>query len=355
MILENKIGQFFNQRLLLHIGFWIAAIIFALLGEVGVDISTINWLEILHLSVHFIGFIAAAYINLYLLIPRLLVHRNNIVYFLFVLFLAVFSTFLTQQLQILLNKYVLKIVINEDIVFLFFHISFYCVFIMMLTTLFYFLRRRMSMQEMGLKLREIEKQQVLSELKALKSQINPHFFFNALNSIYSLSLEKNPKTPEVVIKLSELMRYVLYESSAEKVPLKRELEFVSNYIELEKSRFEDSVNVRVDINDHNHMNNVVAPLIFIPFIENAFKYCNKTSVSIPEIKVSFDTSQLPVLVMIIENSKELTTKEDKTKGGVGLENVKQRLKLIYPGKHSLLIDDSKDWYRASLEIDLSLT
>lgn len=220
--------------------------------------------------------------------------------------------------------------------------------------MFYFLRRKMSLQEMGFKLREVEKQQVMSELKALKSQINPHFFFNTLNSIYSLSLENSPKTSDVVLKLSGLMRYVLYESSSEKVSLKKELEFVKNYIDLEKSRFEDSVNVQFEADEQKLANFNVAPLLFIPFIENAFKHCNKTGMTVPDVKIVFDTAKLPKLVVKVENTKEESQRSTLTAGGVGLENVKQRLNLIYPNKHTLLILDEGDWYKIHLEVDLSL-
>jgi LytS/YehU family sensor histidine kinase len=226
---------------------------------------------------------------------------------------------------------------------------------MMLTSMFYFLRRKMSLQEMGVKLREVEKQQVMSELKALKSQINPHFFFNTLNSIYSLSLENSPKTPDVVLKLSGLMRYVLYESSADKVHLKKELEFLKNYIDLEKSRFEDSVNVHFEADEQQLANFSIAPLLFIPFIENAFKHCNKTGITVPDVIIAFDTAKLPTLVFKVDNTKEESDRGNIIVGGVGLENVRQRLNLLYPDKHSLSILDEGDRYRIHLEVDLSLT
>jgi LytS/YehU family sensor histidine kinase len=213
----------------------------------------------------------------------------------------------------------------------------------------------MSLQEMGVNLREVEKQQVMSELKALKSQINPHFFFNTLNSIYSLSLENSPKTPDVVLKLSGLMRYVLCESSSDKVYLKKELEFLKNYIELEKSRFEDSVNVHFEADEQQLANFSIAPLLFIPFIENAFKHCNKTGNTVPDVNIVFDTAKLPTLVFKVDNTKEESDRSNIIVGGVGLENVKQRLNLLYPDKHSLLIYDEGDRYRIHLEVDLSLT
>lgn len=354
MSIENKIEQLFRHRILLHTGFWTTTLIFAILGEVNGEKAVLNWKDILHFSVHFIGFIVATYINLYLLIPRFLVFRKYLQYFTLVFLLAATSTILTQLLQQFTSAYLLQYEFEEDLVFLFFHISFYCFFLMMLTSMFYFLRRKMSLQEMGVKLREVEKQQIMSELKALKSQINPHFFFNTLNSIYSLSLENSPKTPEVVLKLSGLMRYVLYDSSSDKVSLKKELEFVKNYIDLEKYRFEDSVDVHFKADERKLENITVAPLLFIPFIENAFKHCNKSDAPAPVVKIVFDTANLPRLVFQVENTKEESFKNNSTTGGVGLENVKQRLNLIYPGKHHLQIDDEGGWYRIQLEVDLSL-
>lgn len=354
MSIENKIEQLLRHRILLHAGFWTTTLIFAILGEVNGEKEVLNWKDVLHFSVHFIGFIAATYINLYLLIPRFLVFRKYLQYFTLVFLLAATSTLITQLLQQFTSAYILHYEFEEDLVFLFFHISFYCFFLMMLTSMFYFLRRKMSLQEMGVKLQEVEKQQVMSELKALKSQINPHFFFNTLNSIYSLSLENSPKTPEVVLKLSGLMRYVLYESSSDKVSLKKELEFVKNYIDLEKSRFEDSVNVQFEADEQKLANYQVAPLLFIPFIENAFKHSNKSGVPVPVIKIVFDTSKLPRLVFQVENTKEESLNNNVVKGGVGLENVKQRLNLIYPDRHTLIINDEGEWYRIHLEVELSL-
>jgi LytS/YehU family sensor histidine kinase len=194
---------------------------------------------------------------------------------------------------------------------------------------------------------------MVTELKMLKSQINPHFFFNSLNSIYSLALENNPKTPEVVLQLSELMRYVLYDSSADRVDLKSEIVFLKNYVELEKSRFESSIRVEFSYNDNLPESVKIAPLLFIPFIENAFKHCNKGGANIPEIIIQVITSKLPAVELVVENSREPNISEHKQNGGVGLENAKKRLELIYPDHHKLKVVEEENKFLINLEIDLS--
>jgi LytS/YehU family sensor histidine kinase len=208
------------------------------------------------------------------------------------------------------------------------------------------------MQDIEIKLQEAEKQKVMSELKVLKAQLNPHFLFNALNNIYSLSLENNPKTPGIILKLSELMNYILYESRAEKVPVKKEIEFIRNYIELEKSRYEDSIQVSFSSDDNNFENLQIAPLLFIPFIENAFKHCGNGNNNIPKIDIIFDSSYLPLLSIRVMNTKDCSVL-DKTKNkGVGLENVKQRLELIYHNRYNLLITENESGFLVDLAIKL---
>jgi len=193
--------------------------------------------------------------------------------------------------------------------------------------------------ELELLLKELENQKLEAELNALKSQLNPHFLFNVLNTIYSNSLLKSDVTPSIVLKLSDLMSYILYDCKTDTVLLQKELEFIKNYIELEKIRLEDDI--EVEFHAENITNSQIPPLLFVPLIENAFKHGigslpKNKSISLT-IKIYDNT-----FFFSIENSKGLTTNSFKntTKGGIGIANVKKRLELLYPNSHKIKITNN---------------
>lgn len=191
-----------------------------------------------------------------------------------------------------------------------------------------------------LKIRELWKkaqdEKKATELSYLKLQVNPHFLFNTLNSIYSLALEKSDKTPSAIIKLSELMRYVTSEVNDDFVPLQKEVNYISNYIELQRIRLEDTASI--DFSTTGTIENQkIAPLVLIPFIENAFKFgVNPEEVSHIKISLILKPDQLTLSVY---NKKVKLDKNIKA-NGTGLKNVRQRLALIYPTSHALTIRES---------------
>ncbi len=201
--------------------------------------------------------------------------------------------------------------------------------------------------------KKLEKEKLHSELKFLKSQINPHFLFNTLNNLYSLALVKSDKTPDIILKLSEILRYMLYECNVPKVSLIKEVNYIQNYLALERLRQRDDVkiefNMEGDISDQK-----ISPLLFTPFLENAFKHgVNKV------IEGAFVNIQLIVkdnkVFFAVENIKPEFTHEDfqKKQGGIGLANVKKRLKLLYPEKYKLDIENTKFHYKIELYLDLN--
>jgi two-component system, LytTR family, sensor kinase len=199
---------------------------------------------------------------------------------------------------------------------------------------------------------EKEKQDLLTEkLKAeqafLKSQLNPHFLFNTLNNIYSLTLNQSPKAPEAVLKLSELMRYMLYESNVDKINLETEVKYLSNFIELQKMRYSKQIFVDFEVAGDLHTQEV-APLLLISFVENAFKHGEVNDEHNP-LKISLLVNQNNLNFTVINHKKKQNKDEI---GGVGLENVKRRLQLIYPNQHSLEVQDSDKNYNCELNIIL---
>lgn len=353
MNFEKNFTQLYKHRLALHVGFWITCLFLGFFGEIGNEKHPFDMGQALHMLIHFTGIIAASYFNMYFLIPRYLTTHKYQTYFVFVILTVVISTVLFQVIKYAIHEYILTEENSEEIFFMFFHVSFYCLLMLMITTLFYFLRRRMNLKEMELKLQEAEKQKVEAELKALKAQINPHLLFNALNNIYSLALENNKKTPKAVLELSELMTYVLYDCQCDKISLSKEIAFIRNYIVLEKSRFEESVDVKMEVDELSISNVSVAPLLFIPFIENAFKHCNKSGSQIAEIFIKFDTTYLPLLKMEVINTFENSQETKTERKGVGLENIKQRLEFLYPNRHKLELKEINNHFYVQLELDLS--
>ncbi|RYU97137.1 sensor histidine kinase [Emticicia agri] len=181
----------------------------------------------------------------------------------------------------------------------------------------------------------------------LKNQLNPHFLFNTLNNIYSLALNQSSKTPEAIMKLSELMRYMLYESNQEKVSLYTELTYLNNFIELQKIRYSGQTYVDFEvIGDVSSQR--IAPLMLIPFVENAFKHGNVQDINHPlSIQLLLNQNNL---IFTVKN--QLTNQNKDRYGGVGLENIKKRLNLIYPKNHHLEIQNDGNKYSSELNLIL---
>jgi two-component system, LytTR family, sensor kinase len=197
---------------------------------------------------------------------------------------------------------------------------------------------------------DLKSENLNSELKFLRSQINPHFLFNALNNIYSLSIVKSDKTPETILKLSEMLRYIIYDCNAEKVPLAKELNYIDNYISLQKLKMEFMDNVTVDFTKAQG-DFLIAPMILIPFIENCFKHSSIEDQKNSWISMTLSTEN-DELNFYITNSLPAKSQSMDSASGIGLENVRRRLQLIYPDKHTLEITQKDMTFSVSLQIKL---
>ncbi|NCI45838.1 sensor histidine kinase [Sediminibacterium soli] len=196
--------------------------------------------------------------------------------------------------------------------------------------------------------KETENEKLNTELSFLKQQVNPHFFFNTLNNIYSLAVVRSEKTAPAVMKLSSIMRYILTETQRDLVPLRNEVDFIHNFIELQQVRLTDKVQVRFSA-DGDIDTLLIAPLLFIPFVENAFKYGVSTKEASQiqftlwtrDNKVYFTSSNF---IVSTDNSLLENT-------GIGITNVKRRLELMYPEKHRLVTAEKDNYYTVHLEIE----
>lgn len=195
---------------------------------------------------------------------------------------------------------------------------------------------------------ELKKEKTESELKYLKGQINPHFLFNTLNNIYSLARKNDPQTSEAILKLSKLMRFMLYESGHQTILLTDELKLITDYIELEKLRYTDRLKISYNQSIDNSLQQV-APLILIHFVENAFKHGASESRFDSYIEIDISLKE-GILKASISNSKDSPLPSGETKT-IGMENIKRQLELIYPN-HQLTIQNNSDKFSVDLLIPL---
>jgi two-component system, LytTR family, sensor kinase len=196
---------------------------------------------------------------------------------------------------------------------------------------------------------ELINQRQAGELALLKSQVNPHFLFNTLNNIYSLVYHKSDEAPEAVMKFSSIMRYVLYDSKEEKVLLEKEIEYLKSYIELQKLRIKEPDFVSLEV-EGNTDGIFIAPMLLIPFVENAFKHASRDY--LPGISIFLYSDKQQILFEVSNfKQKEVQTVE-KPFSGIRLSNIRRRLELIYPGRHVLEIITENDQYKIKLLIQL---
>lgn len=196
---------------------------------------------------------------------------------------------------------------------------------------------------------EIREEKLKAELSSLKSQINPHFLFNTLNIIYSLSVKKDDRAAEALLNLSGLMRYIIRDAGQYKIPLKEEVEYIRNYIELQKARVGNTAEIRFSFSGEPGVLEI-APLILITYIENAFKYGVNPDVDECVVNVKIQMTDGGLSLFAYNKKVPLADKIDST--GIGISNTAERLKHLYAGKHSLTINENKETYSVHLSIAL---
>ncbi|WP_171595506.1 sensor histidine kinase [Marinifilum caeruleilacunae] len=199
---------------------------------------------------------------------------------------------------------------------------------------------------------EMKQKQSETELLALKSNIHPHFLFNNLNSLYALARKKSDETPGYILQLSDLMRYMIYESNDQHVDLEKEIAYITNYLELQKLRCKNKTRIRYLI-EGELKHQKIAPFLMIPFIENSFKHggLNQFDRDIIDLSIRIENG---ILEMDLCNSiPKQSSKEIDPIGGFGIENVKSRLESLYPNKHDLHLSKQEDEYKVALKLELN--
>jgi two-component system, LytTR family, sensor histidine kinase AlgZ len=296
----------------------------------------------------FIGL--ASYANYFIFLPRFLKHKKIGQYFIeFIIpFLAIMF------IHVLVKRYIFSESSEKLQLFLktykfFFTHSFIAFFIVAFVGMLRFLA---NWFELEAKTKAIENERLTAELRFLKAQINPHFLFNTLNNLYYLATVNSPKTPDVIDKLSQMMRYMLYDSNHPKVSINKEIEYMKNYIDLENLRLDNKVPIKFDIVGDT-TNKHIVPLIFITFLENAFKHgvSNNSKDAFVNIRIKIEGDNC---YYSVENAK-LSTKaaQEIAKSGIGLSNVKRRLELSYPNRYNLDVSETDLKYYIELSISLN--
>jgi two-component system, LytTR family, sensor kinase len=197
---------------------------------------------------------------------------------------------------------------------------------------------------------QLRSEKLESELKFLKSQVNPHFLFNALNNIYTLSVLKSDAAPENLLKLSAMLRYVLYDCKEATVPLAKEIEYLRHFIALNMLKDSRGLNVKANL-DESRPQLRIAPMLFIPFVENAFKHSKVEDLANGWIDIRLQTEEAAVVLEVKNSLPKMGFTKNET-GGIGLENVRRQLELLYPGKHELRIEKGEGEFGVYLKIQL---
>lgn len=338
-----------GNRILQHGVFWTASFLF--LVNFFSTSNRVEKIDYIYTALFHVSLLTVVYINLWVLIPRILQKGRYLLYFACLVVLiylgAQFNQVTFDHLVdlILPGYYFISFYDISDILkFIFVYVS--------LTTLLKLSKGWFMLMQAEQQLMAVRQEKVETELKALKSQINPHFLFNSLNNIYSLALGKSGKTPDAILKLSGLMRYMLYESNADRVPLKQELHFIENYIDLQKLRSDRRSRIKFS-RKGNPAGKTIAPLLFLPFIENGFKHGIKGDPEGGYVRIELAIQDSNIDLYIENNRGEVDRVENNEYNGIGLNNVKRRLELIYPGKHELEVQETRETFSIQLKLDLS--
>jgi len=332
------VKTFFKRKLFTHAVFWLIS--FVVLHRLFTVDYNNGKTDVIYTIVFHVPLLIVVYLN-YFFINKLI---NSKRYFLYLL-----AVFLLSAIGIGLHYLVFDHLV--DLIFSgYYFISMYSLFeicqyifaYIVVSLLFKLSKDWFDLKDQQLAL---QKESHKVQLTNLKAQLNPHFLFNSLNNIYSMTSTDVKKGREHIIKLSDALRYMLYKTNDERVLLENEIEYFSNYIELEKLRLEDEANIQVSL-PSKVSDLKIAPLILLPFIENCFKHCDKEK---PEIIISLELNNNQ-LKLICRNNK--SDSSDSKVGGVGLTNAKKRLELIYPNKYQLNIEDKKEFYTTTLNLEL---
>ena len=352
-ILSIKKPSTLISHLSLHVLFWLAYLCyFALMeGFYKSQYSTVLVIYLRNLPI----MMACAYFTNYILVPFYLLKKKYLLFVLFFLFSAIFFSTCLKIIffRYLIHEYYSGAGIRNYYQTGFFYLPYYLSHLLELYTVTFvfgfikFFRNWYASQQNAIKL---EQEKTAAELKFLKSQLNPHFLFNVLNNIYALALKNSNQTADMILRLSSMMDFILYESGNSRILFSKELKLIEDYIELEKLRYGDRLIFTMNVTECRN-DFLIAPLLVFPFIENSFKHGASTNLGSPSIFINIKFNG-NVLAILVENSNGTKDRESNSsyKEGIGLKNVMRRLELTYPGQYILNINNDDSIFSVHLEL-----
>lgn len=308
----------------------------------------LNWAAVWKIAlIELAGEMALVYAIVYWLLPVYFRRKNYLRFLLGVLFVVVAVFVATYPNQSLC----LDMAPDADPYFIFWNCLMSFSRVTLATCLVFLAIRMFKRHYARIRERETLHQETARlEFQLLKAQVHPHFLFNTLNNIYSFALNRSPRAGELLSQLSDIMRYMIHDCEADRMPLDRELKMLQDYIGLEKARYGDRLDIQVDIQgDHGHRQ--MAPLLMIPFIENCFKHGASQVLEKPWVRLQI-VARANQLDFRLSNSKPLSGSSVNGKNGIGLRNIKQRLELLYHGQYQLEIDSTADTFSVHMVVPL---
>lgn len=356
-IIEKALQKLLDNRVARHLAFWFIIIASSLLIY---EHYLGNWTyAVIRSVIHFPISIFAAYLLIYYQIPRY-IYQKRYVYFIIHFIIVAYLLSITHRILTVhvYEAYVRSEIFKQepvteiltDVLSLlkgYFSRIYATPFFLAILKL---IKDRFNEQQ---KQRQLEKEKMAAELNFLKAQIHPHFLFNTLNNLYLLTLKKSDKAPETVIKLSEIMDYMLYQCNESLVPLEKEIKLLENYIGLEMLRYGDRLELNFEKNVDN-MQTKVAPLLLLSMVENAFKHGASADIGKPKIEIGLIAVAGSLSFRVFNTkSKVIQTDERDYKKGIGVSNTKRQLELIYPNQHTLTVDEQDHSFTVDLFIDLN--
>ncbi len=348
MHISYLIKKTVQYRMVQHVLFW--AISFYVLLRLFAYSDQVAAVDVIYTFLFHLSIFLAVYVNLIWLIPYYLHTRKYTWYFILLIVLVAISI----GCNLFTFNY-LSDLLFPDYYFIayygFWEIAQFIIAYIIITSLIKLSKSWFQYQEMQSQLRRLESEKSAAEMSALKSQMNPHFLFNSLNNLYALALDRDDRTPSFILRLSQTMRYLLYESNTDFGPLEKEIEHLQNFVEMQGLRVGEKAKISFEVQG-DPAGKQVAPLLFLPLVENGFKHGIKGDTAGAFIKINLHILDHQ-LVLKTENNKGIVdeVKSGSYSGGVGLENLKRRLSLLYPGKHRLEITDGMNTFIVILKID----
>ncbi len=369
-----KISQLFGSRLARNVYFWIVAIVVSFMVNFPAGGGTYHyspWWYYLLRAITTLVFIAFLYFNNLFLVPRFLAKKKTGKYLLLAFIASYVTGLIFASLFKITDHYFPKIRISDVSIFSTLryvvpHPPFWVLFmdallwIVTLALILFQFTMAWYMTDHAKQQKAIEaakKKQVEAELNFLKSQINPHFLFNTLNNLYALAIKHSDKTPDTILKLSAILRYLLYESNVENISFEKEKEIMQAYIALELLRLSNSNNFTFSISSDNKCN--IPPLLWVPVLENVFKHGTRIISDNNFVDYRFTITNNNLTIYSKNNYKAINGNghrngEDRSvKGGIGLTNLQQRLNILYPDKHHIYTTISDNYYITEVQIELS--